>query len=229
MILASHQPDFAPYPGFWYKLYKADVFVLSDDVAYSNSEMHKYNFIRCGSDRQRIGIPVCAHSDGTTLRNVQVADDDRLIFKAVRTFEQAYSKAPYFEEYGEPFMNILISATTWKPVRLCQINQAIIFWMLDGFGWKTDVVFASSLMPRGRRDERIIDLCRSMRCDEYLSGWGAAAYHQPDLFDQNDIRLTYTDYKTLEYKQFQGGFVKDCSMIDYIMNHGFETPKEWGD
>lgn len=41
--------------------------------------------------------------------------------------------------------------------------------------------------------------------------------------------MTYTDYKTLEYKQFQGGFVKDCSMIDYIMNHGFETPKEWGD
>ena len=48
MILGSHQPDFAPYPGFFYKLYMSDVFVLSDDVAYSNSEMHKYNYIRFG-------------------------------------------------------------------------------------------------------------------------------------------------------------------------------------
>ena len=31
MILTSHQPDFLPYMGFFYKAARSDVLVLSDD------------------------------------------------------------------------------------------------------------------------------------------------------------------------------------------------------
>ena len=227
MILASHQPDFAPYPGFWYKLFRSDVFVLSDDVAYSNSEMHKYNYIRSGDARMRIGMPVQAHADGTPLWEVRLSKDDRLIFKAVKTFDQTYKNAPFFNQYGWEFRNILLSAACRPEERLYEITAAIFYWMLEGFGWQKKVVRASDLRPQGRRDDRIIDICEKLGCTTYLSGWGAANYHKPELYDQHGIKLIYTDYKTLEYEQFQGGFVKDCSMIDYIMNHGFKTPDEW--
>ena len=32
MILTSHQPNFLPYMGVFYKAFKSDVLVLSDDV-----------------------------------------------------------------------------------------------------------------------------------------------------------------------------------------------------
>ena len=32
MILASHQPDFFPYMGYFYKVFMSDTFVFSDNV-----------------------------------------------------------------------------------------------------------------------------------------------------------------------------------------------------
>ena len=43
MILTSHQPDFLPYMGFFYKTARSDVLVLSDDVQFSKSGMHNWN------------------------------------------------------------------------------------------------------------------------------------------------------------------------------------------
>lgn len=46
MILTSHQPDFLPYMGFFYKAARSDVLVLSDDVRFSKSGMHNWNRIK---------------------------------------------------------------------------------------------------------------------------------------------------------------------------------------
>ena len=45
MILTSHQPDFLPYMGFFYKTARSDVLVLSDDVQFSKSGMHNLSLI----------------------------------------------------------------------------------------------------------------------------------------------------------------------------------------
>ena len=37
MILASHQPDFFPWMGYFYKIWQSDAFVFSDNVQYSKS------------------------------------------------------------------------------------------------------------------------------------------------------------------------------------------------
>lgn len=229
MILASHQPDFAPYPGFFYKMFKSDVFVLSDDVGYSNSEMHKYNFIQGANGKQRIGLPVEAHIEGKPIKNVRVARDDRMIEKAVKSFEQAYRKHPFFDKYGRFFINIMLSASTDMGSWLTEVNTSIIMAIANGFGFKANVVEASRLFPGGRKDERIISLCRIMKADTYISGYGAAAYHDPKKFDDAGIRLTYSNYRPIVYPQYgnRGDFIENLSMIDYVMNCGYELPSEW--
>ena len=227
MILGSHQPDFAPYPGFFYKLYMSDVFVLSDDVAYSNSEMHKYNYIRFGDQKHRITIPVSAHADGKILREVDVAEDMIRTKKLLKTVEQAYRKAPFWNQYGNDILALLDIIPFYEP-KLTQLNEAIIYWVVAGFGWETVIRHASQLNPKGRRDERLLDLCEKTGCDVYLSGWGAQAYHDPKKYEDAGVELQYTDYETLVYPQFGNGeFVENLSIIDYILNCGFQTPKEW--
>lgn len=45
LVLASHQPDFFPYMGYFYKMFQSDVFVFSDNVQYSKTGRHNYNEI----------------------------------------------------------------------------------------------------------------------------------------------------------------------------------------
>ena len=228
-VLASHQPDFIPYPGFFYKMLRSDIFILSDDVAYSNSEMHKYNFIIGPEGRNRIGLPVQAHADGTPLKDVRLSYDKRLNEKLLKTFEQTYSRHPFFPQYGPEFMEMIEDAGR-TPFLLSLENSCLIYWFAEHLAYDGNIIRASFLNPEGRRDERILDICRKVGgVDEYLSGLGAAAYHEPEKYEAAGVRLTYTDYKPIVYPQYgnRGEFVPNLSMIDYVMNCGFELPKEW--
>lgn len=229
MILASHQPDFAPYPGFFYKMLMSDVFVLSTDVGYSNSEMHKYNYIQGSDGRQRIGLPIVGHQEGKPLRDILISRDNRLIYKAAKTFEQTYKHHPYFGKYGRHILNIIVSATTPYGERLADINKSLILYIANGFGFDCDILDASRMNLKGRRDERLIDMCEKTGCNLYLSGWGAAAYHDPKLYEDHGLRLTYTDYRPIVYEQYgnKGDFIENLSMLDYVMNCGFQMPSEW--
>lgn len=224
MILASHQPDFLPYPGFFYKLLKSDVFVFSDDVQYSKSELHKYNFIKGANGRQRIAVPV-SFDTGDLICDVRIADDDRLIQKMIDTIVQAYSKAPYFDEV----IDHLIPIIEGKGGRgyLASMNANLIKWIARNLGIKTPILWASQLHLSGHKDDRIVALCNALGCNEYYSGTGAAAYHSRLTFAAAGIRLTYSDYKPILYPQQYGEFEENLSMLDYIFNCGFELPKEW--
>ena len=93
MILTSHQPDFLPYMGFFYKAARSDVLVLSDDVRFSKSGMHNWNRIKTPAGAQKLTIPVHAHHD-TPLCQIKIADPSHGIGRAVKTIEQHYRKAP---------------------------------------------------------------------------------------------------------------------------------------
>ena len=208
---------------------RSDIFILSDDVAYSNSEMHKYNYIIGPECRHRIGIPVQAHADGTPLKEVRINYDKRLNEKLLKTFEQTYRKHPFFHQYGPDFMELIEDAGR-TPFMLALENSSLIYWFAGGLGYDGNIIRSSFLNPAGRRDERILDICKKVGgIDEYLSGQGAAAYHDPEKYKAAGVRLTYSDYKPIVYPQYgnRGDFVPNLSMIDYVMNCGFELPKEW--
>ena len=86
---------------------------------------------------------------------------------------------------------------------------------------------ASALGIRGHKDERIFQMCEKLGADVYLSGRGAAAYHQPEEYERRGIDLIYTDYEPVRYPQLHGEFVENLSVLDYIFNCGYELPRGW--
>ena len=70
-------------------------------------------------------------------------------------------------------------------------------------------------------------MCEKFNASAYLSGLGAADYHQPEEYRSRGIDLVYTDYQPVEYPQLYGEFVENLSVIDYVMNCGFELPRGW--
>lgn len=226
MILTSHQPDFLPYMGFFYKAARSDVLVLSDDVRFSKSGMHNWNRIKTPAGAQKLTIPVHAHHD-TPLCQIKIADPSHGIGRAVKTIEQHYRKAPHYEE-GAELLEIMQFFSGPGNSWLTEMNENLILHILGRFGIKPLAILrASALGIQGHKDERIFQMCEETGADTYLSGRGAADYHQPEEYMLRGIDLIYTDYEPVQYQQLYGEFIPNLSVLDYIFNCGYELPRGW--
>lgn len=226
MILASHQPDFLPYMGLFYKAARCDTFVFSDDVLFSKKGMHNWNRIKTPLGEKKLTVPVHSHHD-LQLCEIMVADIRRSIAGVVKTVDQNYRRAPHYDE-GSAILSVMSSLAVEPRLRMVDLNLRLTLYIMDRFAIRPRILIASdNLHLTGRKDERIFSMCEETGADVYLSGRGAADYHQAEEYLMRGIDLTYTDYRPVEYEQIHGAFIPNLSVIDYIFNCGFELPRGW--
>ncbi len=77
--------------------------------------------------------------------------------------------------------------------------------------------------------ERVVDLCRQLGADEFLSGPTAKPYINEPLFSAAGIKIRWMDYgRYPEYTQlFCPPFVHEVSIVDLIFNEGVERTREY--
>lgn len=226
MVLASHQPDFLPYMGFFYKAARCDTLVFSDDVLYSKKGMHNWNRIKTPVGSQKLTVPVHSHHD-LRLCEITMADIAYGIRGVVKTVDQNYRRAPHYDE-GSLILGIMSQFATFPRLDMVEFNATIIQFIMECFGIKPRTLLASKYLHlTGRKDERIFQMCEELGADIYLSGTGACDYHQPEEYAAHGIELVYTDYRPVEYPQLYGPFVPNLSVVDYVFNCGFTLPEEW--
>lgn len=229
-MLASHQPDFFPWMGYFYKIFQSDVFVFSDNVQYSKSARHNYNEILTANGPQRFTLPIHYHC--ADIDKIEIAADDRTIDKMLKTLKFAYGKARCFDTVYPVMEELLRRAPTAKSLAdfnyMCIVDFCNRFGMNDDRGTDFIEFYRSSwLNLKNRRDARIIEMCDVVGADGYFSGTAAKDYHIEEDYRKNGINLVYSDYEPLVYEQVGGRQVINMSVIDYVMNCGFVLPKEW--
>lgn len=226
MILASHQPDFLPYMGFFYKIANCDVLVFSDDVQFSKKGMHNWNRIKTSGGVQKLTVPVHAHHD-TLLKDVTMVDLQHDYNRIAKTIQQNYQKAPHQDE-GKFILTMLEILAEKKSLSLAEMNITINKALIEKFDLDPIIQIASrDLCLTGRKDERIFQMCEKLDADVYLSGTGAVSYHQSEEYLLRGINLVYSDYQPTVYPQLYGEFIPNLSVLDYVFNCGFSLPTEW--
>lgn len=82
----------------------------------------------------------------------------------------------------------------------------------------TTFVKASELqIDSNDRNQRIIDICKQLDADIYLSGKGGKKDHCEENTAKNNIK--YTEFQPKEYKQIGEPFIPGLSSIDYLFNN----------
>ena len=83
----------------------------------------------------------------------------------------------------------------------------------------------NELKLKTNKIEKVIDICKYFAADEYLSTIGSKAYMtgNENLFQKNNIKLTYHNYKHPKYKQLFGPFVEYACILDLLFNEGRES------
>lgn len=224
MTLASHQPNFFPYMGYFYKIAKSDIFIFSDDVKFSNTkngDMHNYNYIKGPHGKQKITLPV-SYKSGALVKEVIVSyDDKKQIRSIVKTIEQYYGKTPYFS-LVYPDIKMIFDVSFCG---LADYNIYSIWLLCERFGITTKFIRSPGFASK--KCSRIIEMCRHFEADTYLCGSGAAAYINEDEFISAGINLVLSDYKPPIYPQRYGEFIPNLSVLDWIFNKGYILPEGW--
>lgn len=216
-IVSIHQPDYIPWLGFYYKVAHSDQFVYLDDAQFSNEAAHNFNVIKTPQGELRLKAPV-QQKLGDLIHNVRTKDELKWKEKHLRTLEMNYKRAAHFTEIFPDFADVLMRQYD----NIADMNIAINQFVLDGFGIHVPVIRTSDMEISSLREERIFDICKQLDATEYLSGNGARAYQKQEHFEEQNIVLTYLDYKPIEYPQLWKEFLPCMSVVDYIFNCGFD-------
>lgn len=221
-VVAIHQPNFLPWLGYFDKLARADVFVLLDDAQFpkkSGTWMNRTKLLVGGAPAW-LTAPVDRSYHGLrTIAEMRIDDGRGWRRKALRTIEQSYARAPWFETIM-PLVAQLIERPTDC---LLEYNEAGVRTVGDLLGLDgSKFVRASTLGVSTTATQRLIDLTRAVGGSAYLAGGGAGGYQEDEKFAQAGIELLSQDFEPRPYPQLADEYNPGLSAVDALMNCGPE-------
>jgi hypothetical protein len=109
---------------------------------------------------------------------------------------------------------------------LSEINYRFINVINNILGIKTRIRLSSDFDMINGRTERLLHICKQCGATEYLSGPAAKSYFDLELANQNQVQVTWIDYKGYEeYPQLYPPFEHNVTILDLIFNAGCEATK----
>jgi hypothetical protein len=219
--IAIHQPDFFPYPGFFHKLSNVDTLVVLDDVQFQFRSTGRNKIItekrNWDHDWVRISIPTNKSHKLHPINKVEIDNKINWKEKNWKLIFDAYSDSPFFHIYEEYLKNLF--STDWK--FLFDINYDTLKKTLNWLDLKINIVLSSSLNITGSGTERLLNICKILDSNEYVSGIGGKRYMDENLFNSNNIKLSFQNYSPITYTQHNSkNFIDNLSILDLLMNMG---------
>lgn len=226
MVITIHQPEHLPWLGLFNKIAKAEVFVILDSVQFEKNYFQNRNRILGSNGVQWLSVPVSTkgHMEGTiaTTEISQAGGNAKWKEKYLRTVQQSYGKHPYFSEV----FPVLESAIEIETNLLYDINMEIIRSFCDCLEIHPEYIRASELELDGQKSDLILDICRKVKADTYISGPSGRDYLDLASFAASNITVKYNDYEHPVYPQRKTKeFVSHLSALDLFMNCGFGESK----
>ena len=219
LTVAIHQPNLFPWLGYFNKVAQADVFVFLDDVQIQKTGASYTNRVAIALDGRphSITAPIRRESGLGTIAQARFSDDGWRN-RTLKTLQAAYANAPYFREARDVVFDLVGHATAL----LSEYNVHFIRSLANELGLRARFVRSSELAniePEPTR--RLADLVRALGGRRYLSGSGAVAYQNREVFAEHGIALEYIDNSSLAYAQIRHpAFIAGLSIVDALFNIG---------
>jgi hypothetical protein len=221
MRCAIMQPTFLPWPGYFRLMRQVAVFVFLDDVQLSRQSWQTRNRVLVGGRVHWISAPVKHAGLDQTIADTELVETGSWRAKMARLLRQGYARHPFVAD----LQHLIDRIEGGGEQCLADLNIALIVDCASRLGI-TPICHRSTAigLTSTHRTERLIEICRTLRCDSYLAAAGSAGYLEADGFrDQSDIELAVACYEPPTYpQQGQRDFVSHLSIIDVVANLGWQ-------
>jgi hypothetical protein len=219
VIVAAHQPNFAPWLGFFDKMLHADVLVLLDSVQFTKRGYQNRARIKSSDGAQWLTVPVVTKGRYDQM-TCDVEIDDTADWRRVhlRTLQSVLAKAPHSDALFECLEPVYAQS---GGRRLVEVTTELIGEIVKRLEIPTRLVALSELGCEGSGSRLMLNLTRAVGGDVYLSGVTGRRYLEQGMFAEAGVELRYHEFVPFEYPQLHGPFVPGLSCLDYLANVGF--------
>ena len=94
----------------------------------------------------------------------------------------------------------------------------------DYLNIKTKILRDRDLLIEGDRNSKLINICKQLDANVYLSGPAAKIYVDEELFSRNGIEVEWMNYNGYkEYNQLYGVFLPSVTILDLLFNMGEDS------
>lgn len=217
MICSIHQPNYIPYLWLFAKLAQSDIFVFYDNAQYTKGDYHNRNTIKWPNGPILLSLPVQVKL-GQTIN--EVTFDARILPKHLKTIQESYRKASFFNEI-HPIVEEIYS---YQSNSIADFNRMTITKIASFISPKVKLVLLSEILPvlETKSTEALVDICRAVSATHYISwAWGKG-YLDPLLFEAAKIWLEFQDFHHPIYPQLWGDFLPYMSILDALYNVGIK-------
>lgn len=217
MLIAIHQPNFLPWCGYFYKMAKADLFVVYDDAQFTRGSYINRCKINSPAGERWLSVPVI--TSGRHLQKICETETAKSPWAKhlIGSLRDYYRNTPYFDLYIQKLQTILEQGHN----RLLDLNLSLLHLLREELQIDTPLVLSSRCQAaQGASTERLISICECLGATSYLSGSGGKKYQDEELFRSAGISLEYSDFHHPEYLQPGGDFRPNLSAIDLLFNQG---------
>jgi hypothetical protein len=215
-VVACHQPVYLPFPGFFQKMVKSDLFIFIDFVQLSKNSWQVRNRIKTCNGCVWLTVPIY-----TKGRFPQRIKDCRIVDNNWRkkhweTIKQSYNKAPYFEYFSDFFAETYVQRWEW----LADLNIHIIEGLIKFLNISIPVIIADDIQFKKNKTDLVVEICKNYQASDYLSSDGEVDYIEQEKFTEAGIKQHYLNYTPIPYPQLFGDFIPNLSVIDLLFNCG---------
>lgn len=209
------QPYFFPYIGYFQLMHAVDKFVFYDDVNFIKSGWINRNRLYLAGSVRYITVPLDGASSFKKICDTRVKPTDEWAAKMLSTVAQYYSKAPFYNSVRDLLERVLTS----HGGSLARLAKHSVTTTAEYLGLSTTFVLSSTIY--GNQDkkstERVLDICRIEKANEYWNLPGGQSLYNADLFAQHGIDLNFVNVIINSYKQGTPEFNPGLSIIDVLM------------
>lgn len=214
-----HQPDFAPYLGFFHRFLHADLYIVLDHVQFvtgtSRSWTHR-DKIKTAAGEKWLTLGIKKAGLGTPINEIELVAGDAWGQSHLALLAENYRKASGYSEIM-PIVESLYA----EPLKLMRdFNLRWLERLMDLLEVRIPFVLSSDLEPSGKKNALLVNLLEKAGASHYLSGNGARAYMEPEAFMSAGLEVVWQEFEHPVYPQQFGPFIPNLSILDVLFNCG---------
>ncbi len=230
MRVAVMQPTYLPWLGYFDLMDQVDAWVVLDNVQFVKQSWQQRNRIKTPAGLLLLSLPARVHGRlGQRIADVELRE--RGFWREhLASIDNYYRRCPHFEAVRAELASVFATscaedAEGAPPLRLVDVNLALIEFARRRFGIATPLLRASQLRSAGQRGELVAALCAELGAREYVSPIGARDYLAEDAgaFASRGIALRFHAYEHPVYPQRFPPFAPHAAFVDLLFNCGDEA------
>lgn len=217
-VCVISQPRFFPGLHYLHRMLIADIFVILDTVQFT--PRHEENRAKLKSPEGTLWLTVPVHKTGRDQRifDTRIHREQPWQKSAVKTLSHLYGKSPQFAAHSAEIFRI-IEAPHETLTGLDQASWAPALRLLET---TCKIVCASDLPVHGSGPRLLLDICKHLGADVYLSGAFGREYLDTTAFTAEGVEVRFHEYAYPTYEQRFGAFVPFLSYLDALFNVGLD-------